>query len=86
MKDATTEPGAEALSKSSKPAGRGPLQSEKGKTLERPTVYKGFYIFADQYVQLLERSAYNKIHGLTTSSSSDLIRAALDLYFEENRL
>ena len=86
MNDSTNEPSAEAISKPSKPAGRGPLHSEKGKTLERPTVYKGFYIFADQYVQLLERSAYNKIHGLTPSSSSDIIREALDLYFKENDL
>ena len=54
------------------------LENEKG--VERPTVYKGFYIFADQYVKLLERSAQNKISGVYPSSSSDMIRIALDEY------
>jgi hypothetical protein len=54
------------------------LENEKG--VERPTVYKGFYIYADQYVKLLELSAQNKIHGIYPSSSSDMIRIALDEY------
>jgi hypothetical protein len=54
------------------------LKNEKG--VERPTVYKGFYIYADQYVLLLEKSAYNKIHGIHPTSSSDMIREALDQY------
>jgi hypothetical protein len=54
------------------------LENEKG--VERPTVYKGFYIYADQYVQLLELSARNKIHGIFPSNSSDMIRLALDEY------
>jgi hypothetical protein len=57
------------------------LENEKG--AERPTVYKGVYIFADQYVQLLERSAHNKINGIYPSSSSDIIRVALDEYLEK---
>ena len=54
------------------------LENEKG--AERPKVYKGFYIYADQYVKLLELSAYNKINGLYPSSSSEVIRLALDEY------
>ncbi|MDR2956556.1 MAG: hypothetical protein LBU61_00030 [Coriobacteriales bacterium] len=54
------------------------LANEKG--VDRPTVYKGFYIYADQYVKLLERSAYNKINGIYPSNSSDMIRDALDQY------
>ncbi|MDR2197843.1 MAG: hypothetical protein LBO07_07795 [Coriobacteriales bacterium] len=56
------------------------LENPGGK--ERPTVYKGFYIYADQYVALLEKSAYNKIHGINPSSSSDMIREALDRYLD----
>ncbi|MCL2136357.1 MAG: hypothetical protein FWH40_02360 [Coriobacteriia bacterium] len=56
------------------------LANEKG--VERPTVYKGFYIYADQYVKLLERSAFNKIHGVFPSNSSDMIREALDQYLD----
>jgi hypothetical protein len=54
------------------------LENEKG--VDRPTVYKGFYIFADQYVKLLELSAKNKITGVFPSNSSDMIRIALDEY------
>jgi len=54
------------------------LENEKG--VERPTVYKGFYIYADQYVKLLELSAKNKISGAYPSSSSDMVRIALDEY------
>jgi hypothetical protein len=57
------------------------LANEKG--VERPTVYKGFYIYADQYVKLLERSAYNKINGVFPSNSSDMIREALDQYLDQ---
>jgi len=57
------------------------LENEKG--AERPTVYKGFYIYADQYVKLLEISARNKISGIYPSSSSDIIRVALDLYLAD---
>jgi hypothetical protein len=57
------------------------LENEKG--VERPTVYKGFYIYADQYVKLLEKSAYNKIHGIQPANSSDMIRDALDDYLAE---
>ena len=57
------------------------LANEKG--VERPTVYKGFYIYADQYVKLLERSAFNKIHGVYPSNSSDMIRDALDKYLAD---
>jgi hypothetical protein len=54
------------------------LENKKG--AKRPTVYKGFYIYADQYVKLLELSAQNKINGIYPSSSSDMIRLALDEY------
>ena len=67
----TNTRGAKALQKA--------LQNEKG--VERPTVYKGFYIYADQYVKLLELSAYNKINGIEPSNSSDMVRAALDDFF-----
>ena len=66
--------GAKALQKA--------LQNEKG--VERPTVYKGFYIYADQYVQLLELSAYNKINGVEPSNSSEMIRVALDEFLQKN--
>jgi len=65
---ATNTRGAKALQKA--------LQNEKG--VDRPTVYKGFYIYADQYVKLLELSAYNKINGIEPSNSSEMIRVALD--------
>jgi hypothetical protein len=58
------------------------LENEKG--VERPTVYKGFYIYADQYVKLLELSAKNKINGVYPSSSSDMIRVALDEYLAKS--
>ena len=57
------------------------LENEKG--VERPTVYKGFYIYADQHIKLIELSAYNKIHGIEPSTASDMIRAALDLYLSK---
>jgi len=59
------------------------LENEKG--VERPKVYKGFYIYADQYVRLLELSAYNKINGIYPSSSSDMVRLALDEYLKQAR-
>jgi hypothetical protein len=57
------------------------LENEKG--VERPTVYKGFYIYADQYVKLLELSAYNKINGISPTTTSEMIRLALDEYIAE---
>jgi hypothetical protein len=54
------------------------LENEKG--VERPTVYKGFYIYADQYVKMVELSAQNKIEGIYPNNSSDMIRLALDEY------
>jgi hypothetical protein len=56
------------------------LENEKG--VERPRVYKGFYIYADQYVKLLEVSAQNKIKGVYPNNSSDIIREALDEYLK----
>ncbi len=58
------------------------LENEKG--VERPTVYKGFYIYADQHMKLLELSTQNKIHGIYPSNSSDIIRVALDEYLARN--
>ncbi|MCL1891052.1 MAG: hypothetical protein FWG00_03410 [Coriobacteriia bacterium] len=66
--------GAKALQKA--------LQNEKG--VDRPTVYKGFYIYADQYVKLLELSAYNKINGVEPSNSSEIIRVALDEFIAKH--
>jgi len=57
------------------------LKNEKG--VDRPTVYKGFYIYADQYVRLLELSAHNKINGIEPSNSSEMIRVALDDFLTE---
>jgi len=71
---ATNTRGAKALQKA--------LQNEKG--VERPTVYKGFYIYADQYVKLLELSAHNKINGIEPSNSSEMIRVALDDFLSKN--
>jgi hypothetical protein len=59
------------------------LKNEKG--VDRPTVYKGFYIYADQYVKLLELSAYNKIHGIEPANSSEMIRDALDMFLEKHK-
>jgi hypothetical protein len=70
---ATTKRGSTALQKA--------LKNEKG--VERPTVYKGFYIYADQYVQLLELSAHHKVNGIEPSNSSEMIRLALDQYLEK---
>ena len=57
------------------------LENEKG--VERPKVFKGFYIYADQYVKLLELSATNKINGVQPNSSSDMVRVALDEYLNQ---
>ncbi|MDR3053218.1 MAG: hypothetical protein LBU48_05105 [Coriobacteriales bacterium] len=59
------------------------LDNEKG--VERPTVYKGLYIYADQYVKLIEKSAYNKVHGIVPNSSSDMVRIALDEYLKDEK-
>jgi hypothetical protein len=72
---ANNKRGATALQKA--------LENEKG--VDRPTVYKGFYIYADQYVKLLELSAYNKIHGIEPSNSSEMIRDALDMFLEKQK-
>ena len=68
----THKKGSQALQKA--------LRNEKGQ--DRPTVYKGFYVYADQYVKLLELSANNKIHGIEPSNSSEIIRTALDNYLD----
>ena len=69
---ATRKRGAKALQKA--------LENEKG--LDRPTAYKGFYIYADQYIKLLELSAQNKIKGIEPSNASEIMRVALDEYLE----
>jgi hypothetical protein len=63
-----TQPKKSALTKA--------MENPKG--VERPTVYKGFYIYADQYAKMIELSAKNKITGVYPSNSSDMIRIALD--------
>ena len=57
------------------------LKNEKGQ--DRPTVYKGFYIYADQYVRLIELSAQHKVNGIEPSNSSEMIREALDDFFRK---
>jgi hypothetical protein len=54
------------------------LENPKG--ADRPTVYKGFYIYADQHIKMIELSAHNKIKGVEPATASDMIREALDLY------
>lgn len=56
------------------------LQAE-GK--QRDTVFKGFYIYKDQYIKLVELTAQNKIKGVEPSSQSEILRAALDEYLEK---
>jgi len=46
----------------------------------RDTVFKGFYIYRDQYTKLIELTAQNKIKGVEPSSQSEILRAALDEY------
>ncbi|MCL2529231.1 MAG: hypothetical protein FWE41_02740 [Coriobacteriia bacterium] len=53
------------------------LQTEKE---PRETVFKGFYIYRDQYTRLIELTAQNKIKGVEPSSQSEILRAALDAY------
>lgn len=50
---------------------------------KRECVYKGFYIYKDQYVRMLELTAQNKIKGVEPSSQSEILRAALDDYLEK---
>ena len=49
----------------------------------RDTVFKGFYIYRDQYAKLIELTAQNKIKGIEPSSQSEILRAALDEYLEK---
>ena len=49
----------------------------------RDTVFKGFYIYKDQYIKLVELTAQNKIKGIEPSSQSEILRAALDEYLEK---
>lgn len=49
----------------------------------RDTVFKGFYIYKDQYARLVELTAQNKIKGIEPSSQSEILRAALDEYLEK---
>jgi len=46
----------------------------------RDTVFKGFYIYRDQYTRLIELTAQNKIQGVEPSSQSEILRTALDEY------
>lgn len=57
------------------------LKQESGET--RECVFKGFYIYKDQYVRLLELTAQNKIKGIEPSSQSEILRTALDEYLEK---
>lgn len=52
---------------------------------KRECVYKGFYIYRDQYVRMLELTAQNKIKGIEPSSHSELLRAALDEYLDKQK-
>ena len=49
----------------------------------RETVFKGFYIYRDQYTKLIELTAQNKIKGIEPSNQSEILRAALDQYLEK---
>ncbi|MDR2035734.1 MAG: hypothetical protein LBP91_03565 [Coriobacteriales bacterium] len=55
----------------------------KPETKPRATVFKGFYIYKDQYRKLIELSARNKIKGIEPSSQSEILRTALDEYLEK---
>jgi hypothetical protein len=72
---AQNKKGATALQKA--------LKNEKGQ--DRPTVYKGCYIYADQSVKLIELSANNKIKGKEPTNSSEMIRVALDEYLKKHK-
>ena len=58
-------------------------QSVETDVEQRETVFKGFYIYRDQYTKLIELTAHNKIKGIEPSSQSEILRAALDLYFNK---
>ncbi|MDR0500753.1 MAG: hypothetical protein LBG97_05855 [Coriobacteriales bacterium] len=70
------------------PVKRGSLALQKAlaneKNVDRPTVYKGFYIYADQYTELLRLSADNKINGIEPSNASEMIRVALDEFLAKS--
>ncbi len=55
----------------------------KAEGTQRDTVFKGFYIYKDQYARLIELTAQNKIKGIEPSSQSEILRAALDEYLEK---
>ena len=63
--------------KAGRPAG------SKEESAPRDTVFKGFYIYKDQYVKLVELTAQNKIKGIEPSSQSEILRAALDEYLDK---
>lgn len=58
-------------------------KAQKAEGTERETVFKGFYIFRDQYIKLIELTAQNKIKGIEPSSQSEILRAALDMYLDK---
>jgi len=63
------------------PARKTSLQRALQSTGEpRDTVFKGFYIYKDQYTKLIELTAQNKIKGVEPSSQSEILRCALDEY------
>ena len=66
------------------PAKKEELQKAlKTENKQRDTVFKGFYIYKDQYTKLIELTAQNKIKGIEPSSQSEILRAALDAYLEK---
>ena len=66
------------------PAKKEALQKAlKTESKQRDTVFKGFYIYKDQYNRLIELTAQNKIKGIEPSSQSEILRAALDEYLEK---
>jgi len=58
-------------------------KSAKADAKPRDTVFKGFYIYRDQYTRLIELTAQNKIKGVEPSSQSEILRAALDAYLKK---
>ena len=66
------------------PTRKADLQKALKTTSEpRDTVFKGFYIYRDQYTKLIQLTAQNKIKGIHPSTQSEILRAALDAYLEK---
>lgn len=58
------------------------LQNAKAKGGARPKVLKGIYVYEDQFENMLMLSTQNKIEGSGPTSSSEIVREALDRYLK----